>query len=170
MSEGDQKHRVELSRLELYLAQQNWKEADDETRSLMCRIVGRETVPHLTPDAIRSFPCEVLHSLDLAWAASSQARFGFRVQRKLWLACGGTGAILDFEKMERNGKAALADAERKFVRRVNWHDARVWTGHASSLPIGYLPYSCLMCSYGLGLFGLVASALAWRLCDCGTNA
>lgn len=170
MSRIAQNHAIDYSRLGQLLAEKQWKQADEETRSLMCRVAEREAVPHLTPEAVQKLPCDALHSLDLLWATNSHGRFGFRVQRRLWFESGGIGVVLNFETMGQSGKEALADAERKFVRRVGWQDARIWTGAASNLPIGYLPYSCLMCSYGLGLVGLVASALAWRLGDCGLNA
>ena len=169
MSEGEE-HLVDFSQLRQFLVEKKWKLADDETRALMCRVVGRERIPHLTPETSRIFPCEILHTLDLLWATNSRGRFGFRAQRQIWLECGGSCEILQFEKMGRSDKEALANAERKFRSRVGWQDARSWSGDASSLPIGYLPYGCLMCSYGLGLIGLVASALAWRLGDCNPSA
>ncbi len=169
MSEKCKPNQADYSRLEYLLIEKNWKLADDETRSLMCRVVGREAVPHLTPEAVRVFPYEILDAIDILWATNSEGRFGFRAQRKLWRECGGIGAILDFGKMEGGGKAALAETERKFVRRVGWVDARCWTGDSSSLPVGYLPYSCLMCSYGHGLIGLVTAALALRFGDASSN-
>ena len=169
MSEEGEKYRVDFSQLQQFLAERKWKLADDETRALMCRVAGRERIPHLTPEAVRIFPCEILDSVDQRWATISGGRFGFRTQRQIWLECGGPCEILEFEKMGRSDKEALANAERTFTNRVGWQNARSWSGNASSLPIGYLPYSCLMCSYGLGLFGLVAAALAWRLGDCNSS-
>jgi hypothetical protein len=170
MSESNSSFAPDYAQLKKLLTEKNWKLADDETRLLMCRVAGRDAVPHLTPEAVNIFPCEVLRTIDVLWSTSSLGNFGFSAQRSIWLEVGGTSTVYDFQQMGRSGREALGNVEHRFAARVGWHNSGDWSGysalHAKNLLPGHLPYSCLMCSYGSGLIGLLASALAWRIQVC----
>ncbi|ERT08000.1 phosphotransferase enzyme family protein [Lyngbya aestuarii BL J] len=77
------------SRLENLLAAGKWKEADEETTKVMLQIAGREKQGWLDINSINNFPCEDLQVIDQFWVQYSYGRFGFSVQKEIWLKVGG---------------------------------------------------------------------------------
>jgi hypothetical protein len=75
--------------LEEYLSQEKWKEADDETYRLMITTVGKKTGQWFEREDLLNFPCEELRTIDGLWVKYSQGRFGFSVQKEIYLNCGG---------------------------------------------------------------------------------
>jgi predicted NACHT family NTPase len=100
--------------LETFLKNGQWKEADQETSRLMLQIVGKETDQWLSEEDIQNFPCEDLRAIDKLWVDYSQGKFGFSVQKKVWMACGGVPRKYD------------RDVYEKFADQVGWHRRRVW--------------------------------------------
>ena len=80
---------VDYTRLRDLLAAGKWKEADQETREVMLKAARREEEGWFTIESIENFPCDDLRTIDLLWVKYSQGRFGFSVQKKIWLECGG---------------------------------------------------------------------------------
>lgn len=76
--------------LAYYLAAGMWKEADEETLKVMLEVAGREKQGYLGLDEIEQFPCEDLRIIDKLWVDYSNGRFGFSVQKKIYLEEGGT--------------------------------------------------------------------------------
>ena len=81
-----------------YLKNEQWKEADDETYRLMITEVGREVGQSLELEDIRNFPCEPLKAIDGLWVRYSGGKFGFSVQKEMYLACGGVPDAVSFHK------------------------------------------------------------------------
>ena len=75
--------------LEKYLKNKDWKAADRETYRLMITEVGKEEGQWLEPEDLLNFPCEPLRTIDGLWVKHSEGRFGFSVQKDLYLKCGG---------------------------------------------------------------------------------
>ena len=94
--------------LETFLKNSLWKEADKETDRLMLQIVGKEANQWLTEEDIQNFPCEDLRAIDKLWVDYSNGKFGFSVQKKVWMACGGVPGKYDW------------DAYEKFADQVGW--------------------------------------------------
>lgn len=67
-----------------YLQTGRWREADRETLEIMDCFMGDWSV-----DNIKAFPCEDLYVLDRLWLKYSQGKFGFSVQKQIWLEVGG---------------------------------------------------------------------------------
>ncbi|WP_434686580.1 GUN4 domain-containing protein [Pseudanabaena minima] len=85
-----------FQKLEKYLKNQQWYEADQETWKLMLKVTNREEKRYLELDNIRNFPCEDLLTLDRLWVEYSKKHgfeFGFSVQKQIYVECGGK---LDF--------------------------------------------------------------------------
>lgn len=76
------------AKLEELLQKQQWKEADQETYRLMITIVGRTIAGWFSENDLRTFPCEVLQTLDLLWVKYSEGKWGFSVQKRIWEECG----------------------------------------------------------------------------------
>jgi hypothetical protein len=95
--------------LEEYLKKQEWYEADQETWKLMCKISDREDEGFLDTEHIEAFPCEDLRKIDQLWVNYSNSKFGFSIQKKLWLECGGEIGKYDY------------DVWKKFAAKVGWY-------------------------------------------------
>ena len=86
------KEKVQSSRyqkLEEFLKNQQWKEADSETYRLMIMTMGKEEGQWFEQEEFLNFPCEELLMIDRLWVKYSDGRFGFSVQKELYLECGG---------------------------------------------------------------------------------
>lgn len=89
-------------KLQNLLKEKDWKNADEETARLMSEIAGRQQEKSLRVGDFEKFPCSDLRDIDALWEKYSQKRFGFGVQKRIWLS---------------------SDVNRnlgKFVERVGW--------------------------------------------------
>ncbi|MBH8563111.1 GUN4 domain-containing protein, partial [Nostoc sp. CENA67] len=124
---------VDYTKLRDFLAARNWKEADNETYLVMLQAVGREEGDWLRPDELLNFPCTDLHTIDRLWVKYSNGRFGFSVQKNIYLEVGGK---LDGKFDE--------EVWIKFGDRVGWRVEEnwiIWTQVTfdTSAPWGHLP-------------------------------
>jgi len=71
-----------------YLQTAQWKEADYETYVVMCQVIGKQGYEWEVKD-IQNFRCEDLCILDQLWVQVSGGRFGFSVQRDIYVDVGG---------------------------------------------------------------------------------
>ena len=71
------------------LAAGKWKEADQETARVILKAAGREEEGWLRSKDVEQFPCSALCTIDQLWKQYSKGRFGFSVQRQIWLDVGG---------------------------------------------------------------------------------
>jgi hypothetical protein len=140
------------NRLRDLLVAGKWKQADQETGDKMQKIVGvrikevlelpvytysrnrRKWVQtslrarvqtYLEPEDIKKFPCKDLHTIDQLWVHYSNGRFGFSVQKQIWIEEGGKPGI-DHE-----------ESYLKFCQRVGWKDYRMTS--TANAPVGHLP-------------------------------
>jgi hypothetical protein len=123
-----------------YLASGSWKEADQATDKLLLQAVGKEAEQrgYLKLEEIRNFPCEDLLLIDQLWVKFSGGKFGFSVQKQIWLEVGGK---LDFGK---DRDAAIA-AYGKMSDRNGWRVDGKYISYSkiffnTSAPFGHLPH------------------------------
>ncbi|MBR8837482.1 MAG: GUN4 domain-containing protein [Stigonema ocellatum SAG 48.90 = DSM 106950] len=131
---------VDYTRLRNLLSSGNWKDADYETSLVMLEVVGRESGEWIEPKELLNFPCTDLRTIDRLWVKYSNGRFGFSVQKKIYLEVGG---VPDGRFCE--------EAWDKFGDRVGWRVRGSWISytlilsytelHGSKAPRGHLPYS-----------------------------
>ncbi|MEB3357934.1 MAG: GUN4 domain-containing protein [Synechococcales bacterium] len=121
------------AKLEEYLRNGQWKEADNETYRLMITTVGKEEGQYFEPEELLNFPCEELLAIDGLWVNYSEGRFGFSVQKDIYLSK-EVGGIAD-------GKY-YKEAWNRFCHKVGW---KVDGNYApirkydTSAPRGHLP-------------------------------
>ncbi len=149
---------VDYSRLEGFMKAGQWKEADQETSTLMLKVANREKAGYLDSSSIQNFPCEVLSKIDRLWVKYSNGHFGFSVQKKIWNEIG--------KHWDR------------FCLKVGWQNAAAIAYMEYSKlqfdpeksPKGELPVEVLGLGWCIGYCGggegLVFSSLAQRLVDC----
>ncbi|MEI3651645.1 MAG: serine/threonine-protein kinase [Dolichospermum lemmermannii FEM_B0920] len=147
-------------KLQDYLIQEEWGEADEETLRVMLAVAKREKQAWLNSENIDNFPCEDLRTIDRLWLKYSNGRFGFSVQKKIYQALGGT----------RNHDGKIWQA---FGDKVGWRKRGSWLYYNDitfdkTAPQGHLPLVCAgRFVYGWGGNGLrVGSSVAWKLVNC----
>jgi hypothetical protein len=126
---------LRYQQLEEFLKNGQWKEADDETYRLMITTVGKEEGQYFESDELLNFPCEELLAIDGLWVKYSQGKWGFSVQKRIYVEC---GAKLD-------GKYPSDKIWEKFGDRVGWGKDNRWIRydsfifHLSLSPVGEFP-------------------------------
>jgi hypothetical protein len=142
---------------------QKWQEADQETYRLMITIVGRKEGDWFQTKDLLNFPCKDLKTIDQLWVQASQGRYGFSVQKEIYVRC---GAKLD-------GEYPGDKIWGKFGTEVGWRVNDSWqnyddlTWNSIHVP-GHLPAGAGGWLWGGGLWGLGlgVSLLAPRLVKC----
>ena len=132
-------------RLEHFLQNEEWEEADNETYRLMITAIGKEEGQGFTPDELLNFPCDELLTIDGLWVKYSNGRFGFSVQKDIYLSkeIGGTA----------DGKYH-EEAFWNFVEKVDWKSINF----DIASPKGHLPRQASQLT--------IISSLASRLVNC----
>ncbi|MEY2977588.1 MAG: hypothetical protein RLZZ435_1727 [Cyanobacteriota bacterium] len=148
---------AKYQQLEAFLAAQEWKKADEETYRLMITTVGKEEGQLFEREELLNFPCEDLLTIDRLWRKYSNDRYGFSVQKEIYVRC---GAKLD-------GEYPGDEIWKKFGAAVGWYVNQEWyrdilydgTGVQGHLPkMGEIFYTKpILLSY---------SSLASRLVNC----
>ncbi len=75
-------------RLERFMKNEQWQEADYETYQVMIEILGTEEGNCLRKEELLNFPCEDLLAIDELWVKHSQGKFGFSIQKEIIKNCG----------------------------------------------------------------------------------
>lgn len=115
--------------LQKLLAQQDFQQADVVTLQKMCELAGEAAIERkwIYFTEVVNFPIADLQTLDWLWLMSSEGKFGFSVQRRIWLGLGK-----DFAKL---------------WPKINWKSGNSWTRYPQeftwdlSAPQGHLPLS-----------------------------
>ncbi|WP_027254931.1 serine/threonine-protein kinase [Planktothrix agardhii] len=143
---------VNYRQLEQLLKAGSWKEADQETANKMLEVAGRTKEGWLRYEDIDNFPCEDLRTIDQLWVKYSMSRFGFSVQKKIWLELGGE---------------VYSHTELKLCYRIGWekegHYLPIDPTFSLQAPLGHLPLSVKDKLYGRGYDGPTV-IIAWGCC------
>ncbi len=116
--------------LQVALDLQQWCQADEVTAQLMLRIAGRQQEGWLSYDSIRDFPSVDLQTIDRLWKDASAGKFGFSVQKGIWLQLGGR---VNYE------------LEKQLGDICGWRQQGRWLSHSElrfdleTAPTGHLP-------------------------------
>ncbi|MFM6819889.1 MAG: GUN4 domain-containing protein, partial [Dolichospermum sp.] len=124
---------VIFQKLEALLKAGKWKDADLETWELMKKLTKREQEGWLRVEDVKNFPRQELRKMDQLWVKYSNGKFGFSVQKQIWLESGG----------KLDGEPDL-DTYRKLGDRVGWRQRGRWLSYDSytfstNAPSGHLP-------------------------------
>ncbi len=120
---------IDYSALQQLLIQQNFQQADQLTLEKLCELAGETAMQRkwLYFSEIRTFPSTDLQTIDLLWQVYSEGKFGYSVQRKLWLS------------VNKNWE--------KLWPKIGWRKKGAWTRYPQeftwdlSAPVGHLPLS-----------------------------
>lgn len=120
-----------------YLANGRWREADEETHAVMKQVGDRTQKGYLDLDDLKNFPCEDLTIIDQLWVKFNGGRFGFSVQKQLWIEVGGK---LDFGE----DRESALEAYTKMSDRNGWRRGEEWVSYSdltfsTDAPPAHLP-------------------------------
>jgi len=109
-----------------------WQDADWETARVMVELTNRQEYGWLDTNSCKNFPREDLQIIDNLWTEYSGHRFGFSVQKKIWIDCGGTSGVFD------------QDVYIKFCHQTGWKRGERWLAYSDltfniNAPLGHLP-------------------------------
>ena len=100
--------KIDYTALENLLSSYQFKEADEETLRILLSLVGREKQYWFDLEDIKNIPCKDLHKINQLWVNYSNGKFGFSIQKQIWIELGGKIGIFD---------VAIADI---FIKQVGW--------------------------------------------------
>jgi len=135
-------------KLAFYLQTQQWQAADQETYFVMKAVGDRDQKGYLDLDDLRQFPCADLRVIDQLWVRYSDGRFGFSVQKQIWVEVGGK---LDFGE-DRNAAIAAFEkmSDRNGLRQTGNYISSSEMTFDTSAPMGHLPFCCFLFGGGVG--------------------
>lgn len=130
------------------LAQQDFQGADVVTLQKLCELAGEAAVARkwVYFTEVESFPIEDLITIDKLWLMYSEGKFGFSVQRKIWLSVGK-----DFAKL---------------WPKIDWKSGNTWTRYPKEFiwdltaPVGHLPLSNQL--RGVRVIDAIFAHPAWK--------
>ncbi|WP_228044000.1 GUN4 domain-containing protein, partial [Dolichospermum sp. LEGE 00246] len=122
---------MDYRKLRDYLAQGEWKRADEETARVMLVVAKREKEGWLDVKDIDNFPCADLRTIDQLWVKYSGGKFGFSVQKRIYQSFGGT-------------RQYNREIWEKFGDKVGWRKGGDWLYYKDitfdkKAPEGHLP-------------------------------
>ncbi|MDF5716429.1 MAG: GUN4 domain-containing protein [Rhizonema sp. NSF051] len=103
-----------------FLNAKNWADADRQTFRLMLNISKAEKQGYLYEENINRFSCPDLQKIDKLWISNSDKRFGFSVQKEIWIKTHNRLGIKVTQWNDNDGKNYL-----QFARAVGWYDDKV---------------------------------------------
>lgn len=150
--------QVDYNKLENFLRQQRWRDADEETMAILLKISGREIEKWLDLEYITRFHCELIRTINNLWVDYSYGKFGFTVQRLIWDGVGGKSS---------NSYQIWCD----FGNSVGWCMNSSWKNYSDlnftlSAPKGHLPSGIFMLYQGFGNWTSRFSCLISQLEKC----
>jgi GUN4-like/ARM-like repeat domain, GUN4-N terminal len=142
---------VDYTQLQQLLAQQDFQAADKLTTEKLCELAGADAVGRkwIYFTEVEQLPSIDLHTIDALWLLHSEGKFGFSVQRDMWL---GMGKSWD-----------------KLWVKLGWKSGNNWTRYPGSFtwdltaPKGHLPLSNQL--RGVRVMSSLLSHPAWEKVD-----
>jgi predicted NACHT family NTPase len=124
-----------FAKLEEYLENGQWREADEETTRLMLQLGDKDEKGYFSVEDAKIFPKEELRTIDKLWLNYSDGKFGFSVQKQIYLEVGGKLDDYDYESYKKMGDRL---GWRK--NKDEWLSYSNFTFDKKNAPQGHLPY------------------------------
>ncbi|WP_044258714.1 GUN4 domain-containing protein [Richelia intracellularis] len=143
----ESERNINYSPIEKLLAVQNWEVADRMTNQKMCELAGDSAVKRkwLYFTEVNNFPIVDLQTINNLWLVNSEGKFGFSVQREIYLALG------------KNWESIW--------NKIGWKKGNNWTRYPKEFiwsidaPRGHLPLSNQL--RGVRVFASLMAHPAW---------
>ena len=139
---------IDYTILQQLLAEQDFQQADRVTIQKLCELAGESAMERkwLYFTEVNNFPIADLQTIDCLWRVYSEGKFGYSVQRKIWLSVGK-----DFTKL---------------WTKIKWKDGNNWTRYPNQFiwdlnaPKGHLPLSNQL--RGVRVIEAIFNHRAWK--------
>jgi hypothetical protein len=139
---------ISYNSLQAALARQDFQLSDRLTIQKMCELAGTQAVQRkwLYFTEVENFPTQDLRTINQLWLVHSQGKFGFSVQREIWLGLGKNWDSL--------------------WPKIGWKDGNKWTRYPNEFtwdltaPRGHLPLTNQL--RGVRVFASLLSHPAWK--------
>eukprot|EP00889_Picochlorum_renovo_P007654 jgi/Picre1/34684/NNA_002152.t1 len=94
-------HPAHYTALRDLLAEQKWREAEDETRAKLIEAAGPGAQERnwVYWSEVKKIPVEDMTTLDALWSAASNGKFGYKVQRQMWIQKGTVDPLLQSNRL-----------------------------------------------------------------------
>jgi hypothetical protein len=106
-----------LNELDYLMKQNRWKDADLKNWQYILVSAKREKQGYLELNDIKHFECKDLKAVDKLWVDNSKGKFGYSVQKRIYLE---TGNSLDFDWEEERFITWSDQGYNSFGLRVGW--------------------------------------------------
>jgi hypothetical protein len=139
---------VDYTHLQKLLAHQEFQAADKLTTEKLCELAGADAVNRkwIYFTEVQQLPTTDLHTIDALWLCHSEGKFGFSIQREIWLG--------------------MAKNWDKLWPKIGWKNGNNWTRYPGSFtwdltaPRGHLPLSNQL--RGVRVISSLLSHPAWE--------
>ena len=120
---------IDYRELQKLLLEQKFQEADALTRVKLCELAGNAAISRkwVYFTEVEKFPITDLNTIDTLWQIYSEGKFGYRIQRKMWLGLGK-----DYIQLWTKLKWKAGNKWTKYPQEFIWD---------LSAPMGHLPLS-----------------------------
>ena len=140
-----------IKELDGLLQSKDWKEADQLTWDA---IFYSALTKDINDFSFKNVSCDAFREIDGQWYDSSGGRFGFKVQKRIYIETGNPIGDYDSEAYRRFGNrlklimVADSEAYRRFGDRLGWRESGEWIGYKDLVwdkeapviaPEGHLP-------------------------------
>ncbi|WP_198012946.1 GUN4 domain-containing protein [Lyngbya sp. PCC 8106] len=140
--------------LEYWLKRENWKIADLITGEILLNILDRTEPGWFDIELQQQIPCKELKKIDKLWLNYSKKRFGFTVQRQVFLK---NNESLEGYNQEEIKFKDWTTGHKQFATDVGWLKDEKWLNyselawnHLEEAPKGHLPIAARICTFGQG--------------------
>lgn len=120
------KSNITYANLEKTLEQGNWQEADLLTAELMINLGDKDNSNWLDFNEINNFSCLDINKIDLLWQHYSNEKFGFDIQKTIYLETGN--------KLGQYSEETYT----KFGKKIGWFKNNKWLNYESIVDFGDL--------------------------------
>ena len=125
---------ISLRRLQDFLSKKDWRQADLETKLLLLKMTKRQGQGWLDEKSIQNLKIEDIKELDKLWRNASNNRFGFSIQKQIYLQTSN-------QLNQYNWQIYC-----NFGEKVGWYEPNTgWKDYtkldfSDSAPEGHLPF------------------------------
>lgn len=135
-----------MEELEQLLKLRNWKEANTKTFTIIYEIFNEKNNNSFKNDPdwlyledFLDFPCEHLNKIDELWIKYSNRKFGFSVQKNIYLDAGGKLYCIS----QKCWDESALKASSTFQSNIGWEyldNPNIKFNNFDNAPKGHLPY------------------------------
>ncbi len=139
---------IDYRELQQLLVEQKFQEADALTRVKLWELAGKAAIARkwVYFTEVEKFPTIDLNTIDLLWQVYSEGKFGYRIQRQMWLSVGK-----DYNKLWTKLKWKAGNKWTKYPQEFIWD---------LTAPVGHLPLSNQL--RGVRVIDALFNHLTWQ--------